>query len=324
MARKKKVTIYIFILLLIVLYIVIYLVPSLTGVLQKTEILQYGTLQVTDQVQCFFVRNEKVYLAANQGTINYYIEDGTQVRRGTAVLSVTPSSSNGQAESAYTDIVTRLSKDAVVLQDYVTEFNGEVSYYIDGYESFFSPDRMRDIHYDEVKDLSAEIVNTTRTSTLSGEPLYKVCESDEWYLMCWVEKGNISKYEVDGTVTVQLALGDITATVADIIDDGENWKVLLRTNRYYKDFAKKRVEDATVITSDYSGIVVPNESITSQEGKVGVFIKAKSGDYVFKQIKVVSSDGQDSIVEADSFLDAEGNRVNTVEIYDEILRHPSN
>ena len=49
-AKSGNKLIYIFLAALIILYFIIYIVPGLTGALKKTEVLEYGNMQVTDNV----------------------------------------------------------------------------------------------------------------------------------------------------------------------------------------------------------------------------------------------------------------------------------
>jgi len=322
MRKSKKFIIYIFILALIVLYVIICAVPVLTGALTQTEILQFENFRVTDTGICYFVRNERVYSASTAGTINYYLGDGVQVRKGTSVLAVTPQVGTAD-ESAYVDLITKLSGNDVVLQNYVTQFKGVTSYYIDGYESYFTPDTMRDLVYTDVKKLEIESINVTRTSTLAKEPLYKICDNSLWYIVCWVKPGNISKYQVGKTVSINLPASDIKATITDIIDQDDMWLVIFESDRYYKDFGKIRSVTATIVTSDYNGILISNESLATKGDEVGVYVKAKGGDFNFVPVSPIMSDGNSTLVEVSTFTGSDGKPVDTVKIYDEILKKPN-
>ena len=61
--KWKKRIVFLFCMVLIILFIIIYVFPNVTGALKQTEIIEYGSLQVTDQVTAFFVRSEKVHFA---------------------------------------------------------------------------------------------------------------------------------------------------------------------------------------------------------------------------------------------------------------------
>lgn len=321
MTKGKRICLYLFVLILVALYIVIYTIPNVSGALRKTEILQYGNVQVTDEATCYVVRNEKVYLATNSGSINYYIMDGVQVRKGTQVVEVI-GGSVATEETRYGDIVTRLGVGAVKEAGYKAQGKGVVSYFVDGYEEYFTVDKIKELSYDKVKNLPIEVVNLVRNDTLNGEPLFKICDNGSWYMVCFIKSGNISKYEIGSRVTVNLPLGDVACIVQDIIDKGDMWMVVLKSNCYYEDFGRLRKQKATIVTSDYSGIIIDNESIASNEDKIGVFVKSKNGEYAFTPIEIIARDGDKSIAKVQYYYDEEGKRVDTVEIYDEILRKP--
>ena len=324
MKTFKKILAGLFICSLIALYVTIYIVPGVTEALTKTEILEYGNLKVTDSVMCYIIRSEKVYTAARAGEINYYIGDSVHVKKGARILSIERGMMSGEAgESEYAEIIERLGGGGVELADFVTEFNGLTSYYIDGYENYFTPEGMSGLRYDNVSELDTGTVNVVRTWTAAGEPLYKICDNKEWYMACWVDAGNVSKYVMDKSVTVELPSGQVSAVIMNIIEDGDRWLILLKTDKYYEDFTRVRSAPAVVVTSNYSGILVRNESMTVRGGEVGVLVKTKNGEYVFKPIKIITTDGEHSLVEVAYYTDDEDKRVSTVNIYDEILRNPA-
>lgn len=323
MKKANKLAAVVFVLAVAVLYVIIYAVPNVTGALTRTEILQYGNLKVMDDVTCYFVRTEKVYSAAHSGVINYYFGDGIQVKTGTRILELTSSTPETGVESQYKDIITRLGNDGAQLYNCISEFNGLTSYYIDGYENYFTPETMRSLRYEEVSQLDPVPVNVTRESTLKDEPLYKICDNGLWYIICWVDTGNVPKYKVDSNVAVNLPLGPIKATVTDIVENGDKWLIILKTNRYYEDFTKIRKVEATIVTSDYNGIIIPNESITTSDGAIGVYVKSKSGEFRFDPVKIITTDGKHSLVEVSYYYDDAGNKVDTVDIYDELLKKPN-
>ena len=211
----------------------------------------------------------------------------------------------------------------VVPDNYASPGTGIVSYYIDGCESEFTPEDMSLLSRDKVENLTIDVQNVVRDTTLTKEPLYKIVDNKKWYAVFWVAPQNIVKYEKGKKATINLPLGQVDGTIYDILDDNGQWLVILEFNKYYEDFAKIRKIDAEVITSDYSGLIIKNQSITTKEGKPGVYVKSKNGDYVFRPVKIITSDGECSLVEVSYFYDADGNRVDTVNIYDEILKKPN-
>ncbi len=396
--KKKKRVIMLFCATLVILFIIIYVFPNVTGALKKTEIIEYGSLQVTDQVTAYIVRNETVYFANKSGNIQYYVPDGDQVRKGVKILDITSGSQNDK-ESSYQKLTERISRfnggesifsddikkiktqiaklendrdvamnageteqaarleqqiqrlnqkrdyiqandnaakeeivkqnksvngAGIVPENYISQSNGVISYFIDGYESEFTPENIALLSREKVQGLNIEVQNLVRETTLSKEPLYKVVDNKKWYAVFWVAPENIVKYEEGHKATINLPLGQVDGTIYDILDDNGQWLVVLEFNRYYEEFAKIRKIDAEVITSDYSGLIIENESITSKDGQTGVYVKDKSAEYVFKPVKIITSDGEWSLVEVSYYYTDDGaTKVETVNIYDEILKKPN-
>lgn len=323
MKKKTKLLIFIYLIIVISLAIIIYVVPSVTGWLTPTVVLEYGNLTDTDRQECYFVRDEKVYLAGTTGDLNYYFDEGVKLKKNTAVLSISANGGQAPEESVYQDLITKLGGNGAVSSDCRTEFKGVVSYFIDGYEAYFTPDKILGLNYEEVKHLDIdEPINLTRTAAFRNEPIYKISQNENWYATCWVSDGNIAKYEQGKEVILRLPLGDVEAVVTSISDKGEMWQVVFETDRYYEDFSKIRKEEIDIVTSDYNGLIVPNRSIATHDGQPCVYVKQTTGEYEFVPINIIGSDGEYSVVSESYYYDGEGQKVNTVITYDEILKNP--
>lgn len=340
MVKKNRRPIYIFILILVVLYIVIYIFPKVTGIFETTEILKTGSLPFSEETTCYFVRNEAVYEAGSSGSLEYLVDEGTHIRKDTKIVELTegevdrgkstfsfPGTKDEESKppeeiSEYKDMITRLSDHAIRTTSCKSQASGVLSYYIDGYEGTFTPDSMDKLKYEDVEKLKIEAENTKRKSTLEKEPLFKICDNDNWYLVCWVEAASVARYEVGNSVTIELPDGDVKATVKSITADGDRWRLIFRSNRYYKEFAKSRIEDARIVSQDYNGLIAKTSSITTKNGEAGVMVRQTSGEYEFTKVKVIASDGEYSVLKDVSFIDKEGNSVKTVNVYDEILKNP--
>lgn len=305
--KKKylKFLITLYLLVLVVLYIVIYAYPRVSGALTPTTILTYDELKVWDDITCYLVRNEQVYTSEVGGAVTYYAEEGALARRGSRILELKPVSGGA-------------------IENYSCQRNGLISYYIDGNESYYTPENMASLKADDVKKRDENPVNTKRDSVLSGEPLYKLVDNDVWYAVFWVDSTKVSKYQKGSSVTLELSMGSIPGTVYDIVDNGDEWLIILKFERYFVDMPMVRKVEATAVTQDYKGLLVPNESLVTVEGKLGVYVKDISGEYKFKQVKVITTDGESSLVKDSYFYedtDKGSEKVDTVKIYDEILKN---
>ena len=77
-----------------------------------------------------------------------------------------------------------------------------------------------------------------------------------------------------------------------------------------------------LITTDIDGIIIDNKYLTTKDGKTGVYVVQTTGDPKFVQIKALGTDGEKTVVSENTFYDEEGQMVETVKVYDEILKNP--
>lgn len=301
--RRGRALITLYLMVIVALYLIIYIYPKVTGALTSTVTLTYGSLKISDDITGYVVRQEQVYTAQQGGAVNYYVPEGTMTRRGVRVLDVQPTGG--------------------AIKSYACPQNGIVSYYIDGEEAFFTPDTMASLTEKQAGEHGDTPENTMRASALSEEPLYKLVQNDVWYVLFWVESGEIADYQVDAEASLELPLDNIKGTIANIVQNDDKWLVILKFDKYYEDMPKLRKIEATVVTEEYEGLVVPSESLATEDNRLGVYVRNVSGGYDFTPVKVVTTDGENSLVR-DSYFYEEQNgenvRVDTVEVYDEILR----
>lgn len=315
----KLLIVYLFV--IITMAIVIQMYSHFSGAFVQTEVLRYETLEIGDTSDCYFSRFEEVHVAPYSGQINYYLEDSIKVRKGSAILDISAGAVEGET-GRYDELMKRLKAVDAVKSELITENNGIVSYYMDGYENFFNPLNLKELKYKDVNEMPIKIENLARKDSFKGEPLFKIVRDDEWYIVTWIKPAGIVNYEIGKKANIVFGKNDIQASIESITEDGEMWQVVLKTTRYCKDFAKNRRVRAKIITQDYSGVKVRNSSIVNENGVAGVYIRNKTGDLVFKPIKIYMSDGEYSIVADSAFIDKDGKEVLTVRVYDELVKNP--
>ncbi|MEG0156757.1 MAG: HlyD family efflux transporter periplasmic adaptor subunit, partial [Anaerovoracaceae bacterium] len=308
---------------LIVIYVVIAIIPSLTGALTRTEILQYGQMRIADEVNCYTLRDETVYVASQAGTASYIIDEGTQIKKNVEVLAFTPGEGAKEgSESKYKDMLSRLGASVVPDETYLSQRKGVVTYYIDGYEDYFNIEKIKELDYDRTKAINAKPENIKREKIEQGDPLYKICDNSNWYVAFWIEQANITRYEVGKPVTIELPKGTIDASVSEIIENDKRWLVVTKTNRYYEEYTKERMNKGKILTTDTTGLLVSKGCLTSKDDQVGVYVKSTSEEYYFVPVQVLKSDGKKNLVAEGTYYDQEGKAVNTVKVYDEVLKNP--
>lgn len=327
MAKPKKKTILLFIFLVVILYLIVEVIPPLTGALASTEVLEYGRLKVSDECECWIIRDETVYKAAQTGTVKIYTGEGTLVKKGVKLMDFTPSEGGGkkkkeEGDSRFREMKDRLGDSMVTDNDQTSQRKGLFSMYMDGYESYLSPDNMNKLSESELKQVTKTPESLERTGVIKGDPVYKIADNSRWYLICWVEEGKIARYEKNKQVKIKLPKGTIEAKVYSTNKEGNKWQLILSTNRYYKDFLKERKLNAEIITTDMEGLLVTNDCLAMKDKKVGCYVRNTAGDYTFKEVQTLATDGEKTLVTETEFFDKKGNPVNTVKAYDEVKRDP--
>lgn len=331
--KKNRKPILIYILAVLVLGLFIYVVPLVTDAFEDTTVLDRGVIQMTEETDCYFVRTETVYEAGAAGSIKYNIKEGTHIKAGTILADFQANEAEGSevmaARSKYADIIEKIGDAAIRTKSFEAQSSGVICYYADGYEATLTPASMAGYTRESIKEIDGvKAVELKQSPARKIEPVLKICDNDNWYIMCWVESASIANYEVGNGVTVTLPEGTVDMEVYSIKQDGDYWKLILWSNNYYEAFAKSRVEEGAITSRDYEGLKTETSNIISYTDKTTnekypvVLVQKQNGEYRIVRVKVKANDGEYSILSDVSFVDENGILHETVNIYDEILRNP--
>ncbi|MBR5641938.1 MAG: hypothetical protein IKW92_07385 [Firmicutes bacterium] len=299
------------------LYGYIYVVPSVTDTLTPTAIAQYGEMKTANPAKCVVFRSEKVVAAEQSGNAGYYVSEGAKTRLGVKVADIYPADGSGVG--------------------YFMETTGIVSYWYDGFEETFDPDFPETITLDsfpsdeEGAEQPPEPESVRITEKQEGDPLYKIITGDTWYMALRIESQYMDRYSIGSRIEVVFDETPVDATISRLTQYEDYWVVIAYSNRYYKDSAKLRYCDVTIVTEDNSGLLIPTTARAMQEQEdgsllEGVYVKTIRGDYVFRRIQVLAEDEEsgETLVTSDTFYEKDENgesvQVSTIGVYDEVLR----
>lgn len=306
MKRKKnnittKQATVIFVVLFIVFYALIYVVPTVSDIFKQTYIAEYGTLDVSRDVDCVIVRNERVYTADAAGKVEREAEAGDLLKAHRHVVSV-----GGTAM-----------------------YNGEigiVSYYYDGFEDKFSGETLDNVSkefFNTFKETPG--VQKTVSNAEVGNPVFKIIDRTKWYIVCWLDAEDEEVFTEGRTVTVAFDEGNqVLMEVDRVIKQGSEIRVVFSTNRIYEEFDQHRIKACTITAKSSNGIIINTDSIVEKKGQQGVYVIDKYGKENFTPILIYSQQGSKTVVAKNYFYDAEGYPVETVKNYDEILKNSKN
>ncbi len=303
---KFRIGVLVYLLLCIVLYVCIYVVPKVSDIFVETYVAEYGSLQIGEESEALFVRNERLYTADGGGAIDRVISGGSLMRKGSRIVTV-----GGQG--------------------YYSGEKGIVSYFYDGLESVLTPDTMATADssfLQKVKQKPQEgdpdysLRKCVSETASRGDAIFKIVDNSQWYIICWLAKDKAEAYQENSTVLVDFLEGEapLKMKVSSITLQGDKLQVILSCNRFYTNFQKYRTKACKLIRSDKSGILLETDSITEVNGQKGVFVANKYGGYNFTPVRILSQDGEITVVEKNLYQDEDGNMIETVRNYYEILR----
>ena len=356
--------------------VALYVVPSVAGMFERTYIAEHGSIDVSDEVSAFIVRDETVYAAAENSKINRLAETGKLIKAGTKAVELTPtdepieeeldeesektddskkdkkSGSKDKAKDAddkkseeadkdrkaggdeeeapthfgrYSNIMEELGDSVVKTETGVTKKAGYISYYVDGAEAKLSTKSLDKLSYDDFKSLTGrKAVKVPSRSCGEGYPVFKVVSNRKWYLVYYLSNDDAAKYSTGDVVTIDINGEPVTVTVSEILESTKQSRITLTCKTFFDGFLEERSLDTKVIVSSAEGLVLEDASIVeAPDGKRGVFVKDKLGKHVFTPIRTKADDGVKCVVYSDIYVDSEGNYVETIGTYDEIVAEPT-
>jgi putative membrane fusion protein len=328
MTRSLKIILTIFVLAAAGLYFVLYGLPELRDVKAETVILEPEHFSITDKQALLVIRNETLYLADSGGELNYINENGTKVRSGVSLLSIEASELPESADvgdlEAFQSILERAGDSVSANPGNIAPYSALVSYYGDGYEKILTPETLDSLTWQDSKEIPANPVSLRRLYTRPGDPLYKLTDNNLWYLVFWIaeDEGARVRYEEGRKVTLRVSDSEIAATVQSITVEENVFKVVLRSDMYYKDMTRYRRLDAEILFSERRGIVVDGSWIVAKEQRPGIYIKQKDGSFKWIPVRVRETSGNRYLIYSGLYYE-DGVAVQSVNYYDEALANPS-
>ena len=179
--------------------------------------------------------------------------------------------------------------------DLYSQISGVFSKNVDSLEGMLTPKNIltyKVADYDGIKDAAKEY----KTSTNLGQPVCKVVNNHEWYVLTTVNREDLGELKVGKTVRVRFGyLPGVTAKgKVEYISQEDNTSdrlvVVIKFEEYREGVYSLRFSDMEIILESYEGYRIPVSAIrVTEDGKKGVLVK-RAGTQVLKPCNVVYSD----------------------------------
>ena len=325
MKKKWLTAIIIYLVLLTSCIVVVYAVPSVKGMLEKTYVAEFGKIDIADEVSAFIVRDETVYVAEQDSEVSRVAKEGSLVKSTARIMEVQPVADSEEGVShKYSSVLEALGDDVVETDNGKTHHAGYVSYYVDGAEAKLTTDKVTSLDQKKLKELTGfSRVDTQENVCAKGEPLFKIVHNSRWFLVFYIDKKDAEKYYEGRTVYLETEDSSVPVKVAYNEEGKKTSKITLACKTFFDGFLDERRLDTTITVASAEGLVLEDSSIVKKGEQIGVLVKNKLGEHKFKPISIKADNGEQCVVYSDIYVDADGNFVETVKTYDEIVAAPT-
>lgn len=197
-----------------------------------------------------------------------------------------------------------------------TEKSGYFSYGLDGLESQFSLESMKELSTDNFDSM----LELCKKETPSIDDLGKIVYDSRWSLALKLKTKDITLLEAGDVVYIRIpSYGSerIKCTIAEIRKNGEESIVILESSVINDNILTLRNEEISLIIKTYKGIQLRQSALRKVDGADGVFVKV--GMLLrYKEVEILYNDGVNVIVNYDAT--ASGG----LRIYDQVVYKGSN
>lgn len=325
MKRKWLIGIIAYIGLIVICAVVVYVFPSVRGLLTSTYVVEQGELALTDDITGYVIRDEQVYVADRACHVERVAKTGTLYKTGAEAVKFSEGGNAAtETENKYKAVMSLLGDSVKKTSDGIANSPGYISFYTDGYEGRLCPENIKDIKMSEYEAINTGLMTgTVKGECTQGDPVFKLTKNSKWYVVFFVDKEEADNY-YEGD-TVDITIGDVTdkAYVNEVTEGKHVYRIVLKCGFFYKGCLKNRKIEATITTMNARGLLLETKSIVEKDGKRGVLVKDKLGNYTFTPVAIKADDGKTSVAYQDLFMDEKGNFVETIGIYDEIVSRPT-
>ena len=227
--------------------------------------------------------------------------------------------------SRYSGIIEELGDEYSVTEDGTTRTAGFVSYYVDGAEAKLSTSAIESLNYNDLKDLTGrKAVKVASNNCGKNYPVFKIVRNRKWYLIYYLSKEDAAKYTEGETVYIKVNDENVPVTVREVREENKDVRITLTCKTFFDGFLEIRNLDTKVTVESAEGLVLEDNSIVeAPDGRRGVFVINKLGEHVFTPVKTKADDGTKCVVYSDIYVDDNGNYVETIGTYDEVIAEPS-
>ncbi len=250
----------------------IYYAQTKPGVLQETH-------ELKKQLEHDIAKRKSVHMKDNAAALNEL---------------------QGQKE----DLSVRVSGNETI---YKALEPGIISYYMDGAEDKFAPDKIDQITEKDIKEKYKSISTTANQIIEANAPAYRIIKDNTWKVVCFMPESwaeNFKPGQKHEFTLIDDNSVEFTLKVEENTPQEKNHKVVFTSNEQLDAFANARTISFKSLQYMYEGLKIPNSAVTernliklpseyivaSEDGKGVMKSSGVAGESVFLKLDVQYAD----------------------------------
>lgn len=173
--------------------------------------------------------------------------------------------------------------------------DGVVSFYLDGYESFLSPDNTANITVDALRSVLQGKGISSDSSRLTTN-IYRLVDTGRWYVYILTDDSSFNPVNGQSFWFKMEGFEDVvyTASVVSSLKSGNSVMALLQIDDPIGPLLNQRAGNATIST-EMTGLRVPRGAVFTENGQTGVYVYDGVGG-TFIPVIVLSSDSDGVLI----------------------------
>ncbi len=199
-------------------------------------------------------------------------------------------------------------------KDTIADRAGIFSSYIDGLESVLTPERIKEYTPEYIRSLTSNDNNYTNgTQVITGDPICKVMNNHNWYVLGIANEAQAEKLKASPNVKVRftnLSGSEVKATLVSQTEPDENGECLflLRVQTYLESAFSYRNIDVQIVFDEFTGYKVPTDAIHTGDAINKYYVTARKGSAHFPcDVEIMYTDMDEGYSIIESTPDAQNN-----------------
>lgn len=202
---------------------------------------------------------------------------------------------------------------------------GIVTYQTDGFEETLTLDNIYNLDYDLIFASQGSPGVWGKASISPSMPMIKIVDTENWYMICQVDIGDLDAYEKNKEIAVKIDEQSYTGTIFDAFENNQKGIVVVKMIDAYEKFHTVRFVDVRVVLGNYRGIKIQKSSIITYNGIQGVYVAGAEHKAIFRPVKILGYNEDYAVVKPGYITliqNETSSRIKTVDEKSEVVINP--